>query len=188
MRLIDLGAGWALVKRPEVEALDLGVVRKHLRVKLTDEDDLIASYMQAARARFERATGLYPLATQLELAVDACPPGSEPLELDRGPLLSVESIATFDRVGTRTDLSVADFVIDTRRARIAPAAGQRWPSGLRSTQGLVINLTVGMATESQAIEPDLARTLLELTAWYFRRTGTEPPDSLLASWQGVSLA
>ncbi len=184
----DLSSAFVVTQSPSEPAIDLGLVKAHLRVTHAMEDAIIATYLRAAVARFERATGLVLLPTVYTLYLDRFPPGSTALEIPRGPLRSVASVTWYAVDDTATVIDAGDYQVDTARGRIVLKQGACWPTALRTVQGVAIQLTLGLAASAAALDADVQRVLLELAAWYFRRPGVEPPDSLLAPLAPVRLA
>lgn len=81
-----------IVSRPTTLALSLAALKKHCRVAVDDDDDLIEMYAKAAQlALFER-TGIAPQPMQLELTFDNWNYCSDSFTMRAYPFRSIDSV------------------------------------------------------------------------------------------------
>ena len=158
---------WAVnrVTEPTAEALTTTEAKAHLRVLHPDEDTLIAGYSKTWREWLEERTNRTYVKSTWDYFQDRWPDGSDPIELPRGPLISVTSVkyTTTSATTTRT-LSATSYTVDTASepARIGLKSGQAWPvSMLRSQNGVEVRYNAGFATSATGV-PQRAKHALRL--------------------------
>ena len=104
-------AGYLRQKQPGVEPLTLEEVKDYLRVDTTSEDDLITSFITAARRQVEART-LRPLITQTWLLSLDFSDISEIVYINKFPLQSVYSITYTDLNGDDQTMYETDYIVD----------------------------------------------------------------------------
>jgi uncharacterized phiE125 gp8 family phage protein len=127
-------------------ALDVLELRAQVRQDVTTDDAMLQLYLRGATLFAEERCGRTIVASRWKFTIDAFPgptlmgvpfgrpfnvPGSAIL-LERGPVLTVQSIKYVDMNGTQQTLSPSSYVVDTTQlpARITPVFGQIWPPTL----------------------------------------------------------
>jgi hypothetical protein len=135
------------ITAPYAEPIHLTEVKKHLRVDLDDDDDLIQGYIAAARYDVEFATDRQLVAATWMLHLDQFPYGkialarTEPqmlapfygprgeVELAKSPLLSLTSVRYKDSSATWQTLATTQYVVDAtiEPPQISLVYGVAWP-------------------------------------------------------------
>lgn len=130
-------------------------VRTHLRASDT-EDDVIALKLAAARQRVEARTLRSCLRNQFDLAIDRFPCDGRPIRLPRMPLVSVDSVWSYDTDGTSSQFGSSGYFIDAygQPGRLCLKSGYSWPSGRREQVGGVIRFTAGYSSTPASGIPD----------------------------------
>ena len=193
--------GLTLVTPPVLEPVVLDDAKAHCRVLDNDSNQLLASYITAARVLMEarRYPGIAcPLITQTwALTLDEFPPdGRTVIELPMSPVQSITSIQTTDVNGNVATVPAANYFLDNTpdlpaKARIvAVSPGSplgAWPSTvLRPANGVTITYVVGFGSTAAAIPKPLyvAQLLLVGDLFWNREApspGTVPLYDLLTS-------
>lgn len=108
-------------------ALELGVVKAHLRVDHTTEDALIEALIGTATEWVETFTARALLTQTWDALYDRAP---AVLLLPKSPVASVTHVKYIDTNGTQTTWSSAEYQVDiaSEPARIVPAYGYTWPA------------------------------------------------------------
>src|SRR3546814_2952051 len=104
------------------EPVTLALAKAHCRIDPsdTDHDEVLATYIQAAREWVEDFTGLVLVSRPFTKAVEAF--GSY-VQLDRRPVTAVESIAYLDTDGAEQPFT--DFTINLATGRVYAS---QWPA------------------------------------------------------------
>lgn len=125
--------GLRILSPPSAEPLHLSEVKKYLRVDHSEDDELLALMLSAARQRAEAVTRRAFLFQTLELSLDGFPTLSgEPIELPRPPLLSLVAVRYIDTAGVQQTWDSSNYQLDTSSlvARLRPKPNVTWPSTL----------------------------------------------------------
>lgn len=132
------------------EPITLAEAKAHLNLAAqspTDsaEDDLIESFITAAREVAEAAQGRELCPKQYDLALD-CFPGV--IELRR-PLVSVDLVKYRDSTGAWTTLTADDdYIVDLTRGFVMPPYSESWPSfDAWPTSAVLVRFTSGPAAD-----------------------------------------
>ena len=155
---------------PIVEPLTNADVKLQLRMTSdTTEDDLIASYITAARIYCERYTGR-AFYTQTVVAYLDEFPAEDYIELPMAPLQSVTSVKYKDSAGTETPMTkTTQYLEDTDSyvGRIVLPCGVTWPS---FTEYTVNPITITYVAGYTALPQPLKQAMLLLIgSWYENR-------------------
>lgn len=126
-----MGQSWSLrvITPPAFEPVTLDEAKAHLRVEITDDDDLISRLITAAREDAEEWQGRAYITQTLRLTLDRFPWGDGPIWLPRPPVQSVTQIAYVDSAGVQQIVDPSIYRVDTAHepARIVPDTDQSWP-------------------------------------------------------------
>lgn len=138
------------------EPLNIDDMRLHLRVGTDTDDVTIAAKIKAARARLEGRTSRVYLRQQFDLAIDQFPSDGSPIRLPRLPLVSVESVWSYDTEGSSSQFGSSGWFVDTysEPGRLCLKSGHTWPSGRRDQVAGVIRFTAGYTTSAATGIPD----------------------------------
>jgi uncharacterized phiE125 gp8 family phage protein len=131
-------------------------------------DDLMLSFIKAARSKVEHDTGLALITQTRDVYFDAVRGTVIVLPWQCMPLQAVTSIETIDTAGAVHVMDPASYVVDGAGGRIALAQGASWPSNLRAFQPWTITLVAGWedAATLAADAPALTHAVGLLTAHY----------------------
>jgi uncharacterized phiE125 gp8 family phage protein len=164
---------------PGMEPVTLAEAKIQLRVDGTDEDDLIANLIVAAREEVEHATGLILTRRTVTEARQNFGPW---LALYTWPIVSIDSIAYVDAAYAPQSVASNGWVADlnARPARLA-AIGR--PNALPGTS-TTITMTAGYATPAEVPFMLKAAILLLIGIEYDRRAPTAEEASRLESIYG----
>lgn len=164
------------VSGPPAEVLTTTEAKAHLRVQHSDEDTYIDGLVQGAREWLEEQTNNTFVRTTLDYFADYWPDGRHPIELPRGPLLSVTTVKyTTTTSTTAQTLSATTYIVDTKSEvpRVALKEGETWPTDdLRDVNGVEVRYVAGYATAStNSSVPEQVKTAAKLIVghWYTTR-------------------
>lgn len=150
----EIGCAWTLVTAPVQEPISLADAKAQARITDDHSNDLLRSYIQAAREEAERqmGRGLYTQTWKMLLDDWA---NVIPLPM-AGPLQSVTSVKYYDGDGALQTLatSVYDTDLVSEPGRVVLKPGQSWPSTQSEKRNGRIEITyvVGYATVSSIPE------------------------------------
>src|SRR3546814_5094770 len=130
--------------------ISLALAKAHCRIDPsdTDHDEVLATYIQAAREWVEDFTGLVLVSRPFTKAVEAF--GSY-VQLDRRPVTAVESIAYLDTDGAEQPFT--DFTINLATGRVYAS---QWPAIGRNGYATV-TYTAGYAPEEVPVALEIGR-------------------------------
>lgn len=172
----------------------LAVTTDELRTELrdvADPDNVLLALIEAATSYVEEATGLALVARTEVYALDGWPLEARAneewwegekvgallgntvraVELPYAPLLSVESVQTFDNADSATTFPASQYYVDviSRPGRLTLNSGAVWPVPTRPANGIIITYRVGHESAAQIPAP-LRRAVLQIAAhWYENR-------------------
>lgn len=143
---------------PTVLPVTVADMKLHLRVDVTDEDNLIEALIKAARARMERELNRTLLTTSWKLTMDYFP---TVFFLPRSPAISVTSVKYYDTGGTQQTLSSSAYqlVSGRRPSRIVEAYGYSWPSVQDKSDAVEVIYSAGEGAAATSIPEDLVSAL-----------------------------
>lgn len=123
-------SGWKLklVTPPSVEPITLAEAKSHLRVTISDDDDLIRSYIKSAREAAENYTRRAFVSQVWDLGIDGFWGGE--IMLPKAPLISVLSITYTDDDDVEQTLPTTDYSVDdfSEPGVIYRARAASWPA------------------------------------------------------------
>jgi len=127
--------GISVKTQPASEPVSLADIKSHVVAFGSDDDDLLTSYIEAARSSAEVYLNRALITQTLELTLDHFP---AVINLPRCPVQSVTSITYTDVDGVSQTFT--DFQVDvsgSAMAKIKPAYGYSWPD-IRPEFGSVV--------------------------------------------------
>ncbi|MFZ3132882.1 MAG: head-tail connector protein [Desulfosporosinus sp.] len=159
---------------PETEPLTFTEAKRHLKLDTEDtfEDDDITSLITTARGYCEDYQNRAYLTQTWQLSFDYWPSGM--LELPKGSLQTIDSVAYKDSSGVTTELTEGiDYVYSTRGilGRLTPAYDKSWPSFTPfPLDAIVIEFTCGYGDLSSDV-PEKVKLAMKLLIghWYENR-------------------
>lgn len=160
-----------IITAPAVEPLDLAQVKPYLR-NPEGQDDVIDSFISAARRHVEKKVGRSLITQTLEFVADAWPEAS--FDIPRGPLQSVTSIKWKDDAAVESTVAAADYIVnidDERNGFIHLASAASWPSGsLYASSPIRVRYVAGYGADGTAVPDEMRLAMLMLIAsWYRNR-------------------
>lgn len=153
-----------LVTAPALEPVSIAEMKKHLRIRDSEDDDaLIYAYTQAAREAAEERTGRALITQTWRLYLDDYPPGPV-IRLRRPPVQSVTHVKSYDESGTATTFGSSNYTVDATGARIVLNSAVGWPAQvLRSARGVEIQYVTGYGSNPGMV-PEPIRVWIMLRA------------------------
>ena len=184
------------ISDPAVDPVSLTDAKHHLRVDISDDDDLITKLIGTATQHVESVTGL-ALIQQIWRHYRDSWPANRIIELGPTPILSVDDVVIYDADGPPSSLAAANYVIDrhSRPARLQIIGSISGP-GI-AINGIEIDFTAGFGQAGDDVPPPLRQAILMLVAhWYEHREavavggGAAVPsgfEALIAPYQELRL-
>lgn len=148
--------------------IDLTTAKAHLKVDVDAEDLLIESYLAAAQAAVQGATGKPFTAAAFTLALDGFPRGDRPIWLPKGPV-SADATAPVVKYDDQDGIeqTLADFrLVQGAADRLAPAYGQCWPVTACGVGSVRVTYTAGY-DGGDGVPAPLDQAVLLLVAHYY---------------------
>lgn len=155
----------------------------------SEEDPQILEWLKAARHLVEDWTGKQLISATWQMTLDAFPDWE--IELPRGPILAITSVAYLDTDGTSQTLSSSGYRLDTVRGRLTPAYGESWPESRDVTNAVTITYTSGFGTAASDVPPGFKAAIRATVMDWFehRRMVFELPSGvkqmLMSLWGGA---
>lgn len=195
------GDGPGCVIPPTVEPVSLAEAKKHLKVDLTDEDELIAGMITAAREHIEHITRRAILTQTWDICLQDWPQGNN-ITLPYGCLQSVEFVAYRDAGGEKHILAEGvDYIVERngeKVGRVVLPRGGSWPGfGLYPSNPITVRFVCGWASPA-AVPASIKNAIKSHLADLHERRGDAvigqsvvenlTVDRLLASyrlWEGI---
>ena len=149
--------------RPTVEPVSVAEVKTHLRIDGTDDDELIATLVMAAREQVETITRRAIMTQTWDYFLDEFP-RSNVIVIPFGNLASVTSVKRKDTAGAETTMTVTtDYLVQTNGSQhgmIVLPYGVPWPSGaFYPSNPITIRFICGWT--SAALVPSKIRTAVK---------------------------
>jgi uncharacterized phiE125 gp8 family phage protein len=161
----------AIIDSSTVEPVSLQLLRQHCRVVASDEDELLRSYLKAARELVESESGLTLVRkTARELRSDW--PCHRVLELTAWPIISVTSVKYLDGLEQEQTLDPSTQYRSSTLGRpaylsLAPTAS--WPSVvLDRADAIRIEYECGYDQATKPAPEPACQAILLLAAHYYR--------------------
>lgn len=156
--------GLNLVTAADGEPIDLEQAKQHLKVDISDDDDVIFSMIAAARSHIEDITNRALLTQTWDYFIDECWPWQLDLdtyrhqrviEVPKAPLASVSSITYVDSAGASQTLAADQYVVDGAGAigRVYPAYGVTWPTVRCQRRAITVRFVAGYGAPAAVPEP-----------------------------------
>ncbi len=164
----------SLVTAPTAEPVDLDEVKTHLKVDVVDDDELIVSWIQAAREHVETFTHRALMTQTWDYTLD-CVPSDGVIWLPKAPTASITSLSYVDGTGTTQTWASSNYRTDipagpwARKARITSAYGVPWPVTRKVTGALTVRFVAGYGTARQVPSAIKAAMRLLIGHWYEQR-------------------
>lgn len=156
-----------LLEAPEDPAVDLDVVKGHLRVEITDDDTYITSLIEVATRYVENRTNRQLIPAKWKIVLD-CFPCS--IDLPLMPVQTVDEIRYVDTDGTEQILDDSLYRLDLATGRVVPTYGESWPATREQLGAVEVDFTVGY----EAVPAEARQSILFLVGlWYEARMAAD---------------
>ena len=155
-----------LITPPAIEPVTLAHAKLHARIDHDLEDDLIATFIAAARQHGEHVTARQFVEAEWEIVLQAFPHGNGPILLPRPPLQAVAAVAYVNLDGEEQTLAAAHYRVDTagQIGAIYPAEAAPWPATRRQPGAVAVRFQTGWPVVNGA-----AATPEAIQAWMLAR-------------------
>lgn len=172
-----------VVTAPAVEPISSAEAKLHLRVDISDDDNLITALIQTAREVAEGIARRALITQTWKLILDEFP-GDE-IVIPMPPLQSVASITYKDQDGSASTFSSGDYIVntDTEPGKVVLGYGKSWPATtLYPTGAVTVQFTAGFGDASTDVPEKYRQAMLLLIGhWYENReaiatTGAVPKE------------
>lgn len=169
------------ISEPDVEPVSLDEAKEHLNVEHDEKDDLIESYISAARAYLENWCHIVIAESEWELTLDSFP--EEGISLTRFPLISVTSIKYDDEDGAEQTLGTSNYTVDASGAFgwVVPIE-DGWPGVISAINAVRVRFMAGWANDSNVstAPPELKQAIKLLVGHFYDNREAVGPGSLAA--------
>ena len=186
--------------QPAVEPATIELVRQHCRIDSTADDDLLASYLTAARIMAEgylsRALITQTLLWTVRPSSMLRPEQSrlrQPLRLPRAPVQSIVSVSALDDLGNTTTIAPAafpvssayevsgyytDLAIEPGSLAIGPSTPMTGGLPLHQTriQYLQVSMIAGFGDTAAAVPLPIVQAILLTVAFLYEHRGDDGGD------------
>jgi hypothetical protein len=180
------------VTNPAVEPVTLAELKAHLRITESAEDAYLTTLIVVARVTLESITRRTIARRTVQLFMDFFPCNHDEwwdgvrdgsmtelngrgnfFTIPRPPLVSVQSIKTYDDADASATFSASNYYVDTASdnllGRVALRSGGVWPTALRTRNAVEVNYTAGYA--DGLVPAPLKHAILVLAAHAYANRG-----------------
>lgn len=150
-----------LIRPPAALAVTIELARMNLRVDGSYMDELITMWLQGIIEKAEDELQRALIHQGRLLTLDAFPcTGS--IELDRPPLVSVDSIKFYDVNGQLQTLDPSDYLADLDKLPgwVVPAPGRAWPATQSRIGAVIVEYTCGYGPTAASTPPSVRLYIL----------------------------
>ena len=173
------------LRGPATEPVSLADLKAWLRLDGSDEDDLLAAVLSAARLAVEEATGRRLVTQDWRLVLDAWPPDGV-LTLPLAPVQAVTALRVRDATGTATVLPATGWLLDADSDPPRLVLAGPLPVPGRRLGGIELDLTAGYGPSSAVPEP--LRMAVRLTAASLYENRGDGPDKAASAVSPAAIA
>ena len=170
-----------VITPPAALPVRVDAVKNFARISTDADDELIKGFIATATEQAELFTGLSLITRSLRITLDRFPrnlaatpwwngtiqgPVSllhgypDPIELPRGPILSVSEIKTYDAYDAMTVVDPAAYRLDTAAGRILLRQDQYWPTNLRDSGAIEITYVAGYGDHAANVPQTICTAIL----------------------------
>jgi uncharacterized phiE125 gp8 family phage protein len=157
-----------LVTPPTDRAVSLNEARRHLRIEDTDQDDLIAAYIEAAEQSLSYIGRALKSATY---ALDIYGIGCRYIDLPMPPLRTISSVSTVGSSGTLSVLDPSAYTVITASGGQTSVMLANPPTFTSSSNWATVQYTAGYDVVPSGLR---AAILLIAGTLYENRSGASP--------------
>ena len=154
--------GLIRIVAPAIEPVSLEEAKDHLELIDTSKDTLVSFLITAARRYAEGYCGRSFITQEWRLTLDCFP---RILQIERGPVQSVDSIAYRDMGGTLQTITapaLPAYAIDLTgpAARVTPGFGYTWPITLPQIGAVSVDFTTGYGDLASDVPEEIRHWML----------------------------
>lgn len=165
-----------VITAPAAEPVSVATVKSHLRIDLSDEDTLLASYIKGAREQGELLSRQAFITQTLEQTFEGWPPDYV-LKLWRPPLQSVTSVKYYDE--DNVEATWTDYTADTNSEPGAIHFNSFPSVTLRESGGVVVRFVAGYDSDGTLVPERFKQLMLQLIGhWYEHRESMAVPKEI----------
>lgn len=163
-----------LSSAPATEPVTLTEAKNHLRVDISNDDDLITALIQASREWIEKYTNSVLITQTWEYQRDYGFPHI--FRLAKNPVQSVSSITYTDGDGVTQTVTASDYVLDENQwpARVYEACSASWPTTRVERNAVKVTFVAGYGAAADVPSPIKAAILLMVGHLYENREASAP--------------
>jgi hypothetical protein len=166
----------SVITQPAIEPVTLDEAKNYARIDVSDDDQLIAAYISAARDAAEQYTRRSFITKTLKLSLDLqcsetpfvagtfdAPITSlysglpSVISLSHGRVQSISSVVTYDLTNAAATYSAANYTLNS--GRLILNYGAIWPSNIRQYGGCEITYVAGYGSAATDV-PQAIRTAI----------------------------
>lgn len=172
---------WQVTIEPVVEPITVGEFKEFARVDGTEEDNLLAGFIQAARINCEHYLGRALIEQTITLKMDFWP--GNIIELPRPPLISITAVETLDESDTATIYSSDNYYINSTSipGQLIIKENVTWPfNSDRDYSGYQIRYKAGYGTSISNVPKPIKESIKLWAANIYenRVVRAEPPPEV----------
>lgn len=182
----------SILSRSTTRLVTLDEVKKHCRLPLTStaEDTSLEAKIDTATELIEDDCRVSLVETQYRLYIDGFPcrdeKGRRPLELKRGPVVSVEKVEYFNELGVWVEIDEADYFVNLRDdfPNIIEQIDKTWPEDVSK---LPYSVRVEYTAEVPVIDSRIKHAICEVVAYLRRASGGVTIENLqeMPGWANI---
>ena len=152
---------------PTIEPITVAELKQQCRIDNDDADDLLLSYIVAARGVVESRLRRQLITATWRLNLDRFP--SWCIDIPLPPLLSITSVQYLDSDGTTQTLASSEYTVDIRSepGRLTPAYGKSWPTTRDQVNAVTILYTAGYGDTRASVPQGIRQAIRLLAAHYY---------------------
>lgn len=176
---------------PATPLVSFDAMKNYGRIDGNADDDLLTGFIAAATDMLEQFTNRCFIARTLRATLDAFPVAQSgdwwdgvrqgaigsllgspaPILVPRGNLLSVVAITTYDAAGVAAVFPATSYRAEPSSGSIVLAPGTAWPSGIRSSAGIVVDYVAGYGSNPTDVPASLRTAcMMQVQSMYDVRT------------------
>lgn len=129
--------------KPVLPAIDLALVKEHLRIIGSDDDLTLALYRDAAIEIFENNANLALITQTLKQVIDCFPCGESFFLLERYPIITLTHIKYYDTDNVLQTWGSTNYILESNGIppKLSLASGKSWPSDIHPTRNNAVEIT-----------------------------------------------
>jgi uncharacterized phiE125 gp8 family phage protein len=159
-----------VLEPPAAEPVSLAEARLFLRLDQTEEDDLLATLITAARLMVEAASGRCLIDQRWRIVLDRWPPGGE-IRLPLSPVSAVTAARVYDVLGAAQSVDGAALALDSLADPPLIRFVGEVPEIGRDHGAIEIDVVAGYGATADAVPAPLRQAVLRLAARWFEQRG-----------------